>query len=126
METCSIQQVCNQSLHVRRKHATASHVSVVYRLTGLNKAYDEDYIDDMEHSVGRHVLEMLIQQEKFNVCVCIIRYYGGEHLGQRHFEIVKDLVNQALIKLEKGVTHKSTLPLRVLLDPKKRGKNHPK
>ena len=50
----------------------------------------------------------------------IVRYYGGQHLGNKHFQIVQELTKQAIKMLKSGAMHKSTLPLRCLLNPQRR------
>ena len=80
MKATNIQQVCNQNIHLRRKHVAATHVSMIYRFTGLNKAYDEDFIDDMEHSMGQRMLEYLIANNHYDISIGII---GGSKGGRQ-------------------------------------------
>ena len=53
----------------------------------LNKAYDEDYVNDREFNAGRKILTHLIDTNKKAVAIFMVRYYGGVHLGNRHIEI---------------------------------------
>ena len=112
----SLEQVRNQYTHMRCKHSTATHVSMAYRLTGLNKAYDEDCLDDGEHSMGRRVLNQMIEADKNDISVFVVRHYGGRHIGPKRFTIAKDCVTQALQRLSDKVMVKQTLPLRCLLN----------
>ena len=111
----TIKEVRNQYTHLKRKYSLATHISVAYRLAGLNKAYDEDCQDDGEHVMGRRMLDQLIESNEINICVFMVRYYGGVHIGPKRFSIVKDRVNQAMQRLCDGIVNKSMLPLRCLL-----------
>ena len=114
----SVQQVQNYMVHFRRKHGAAHHVCVAYRLASIDKAYGEDYFDDQEHSMGRRMLDHLIREEIVNKMIVLVRYYGGIHIGQARFDIMYELVKEALDLLDKDVTIKSVLPLRCLLEHK--------
>ena len=109
--------VRNTLMHVRKKYAGATHISIAYHLAGLNKAYDEDYLDDAEHSMGRKMLEMLVHEDVVNKTVFLVRYYGGQHLGIRRFEIMAELCQQALGNSARGHTVHSVLPLHCLIEP---------
>ena len=113
--TASIEQVRQKIQHVKRKHSGATHISVAYRLSGLNKAYDEDYIDDEEHSMGRRMLEYMAKKDVTDASFFMIRYYSGVHIGYRRFEICKELMDEVLELMERGIRTLSTLPLRCLI-----------
>ena len=125
MNVGNLDQVRNNIIHMRHKCPTATHLCVAYRLSGLNKAYDEDFLDDGEHSMGRRMLNTLIDKELSDTMIVLSRKYGGTHIGAKRFQIAQNLIENALDMLQKGITIKSTLPLRCLLEPqkKRRGRN---
>ena len=102
--------------HMRRRFIEATHVVVSYRLAGLCKAYDEDFVDDQEHGMGRRMLDLLVKRNCINTAVAMVRHYGGQHIGGKRFEIVRDLQIQALDNLEAEMMLKSVLPLRCLIN----------
>ena len=59
MEVSSLKSIRQAYIHIKRLHPRASHATMAYRLAGIDKAYDEDYVDDGEHSGGRKLLDML-------------------------------------------------------------------
>ena len=123
LPTSQLSQVQNVLQHIRRKYSSASHVCMCYRFAGIDKAYGEDYLDDGDHAIGRRMLEHLIQNDKTNIAVFLIRYYGGQHLGNRRFEIMRSLMDEVVDCTERGVLIKSILPLRCLIEPtSKKGK----
>ena len=83
---------------------------MAYRLPGLNKAYDEDYVNDREFNAGHKILTHLIDTNEKVVAIFMIRYYGGVHLGNRHFEIHIELVKKALADLKANTTFTSEIP----------------
>ena len=120
--TANLAEVRDFNLHIRRKHIEATHIVLSYRLGGLNKAYDEDYLDDAEHAMGRRILDQMIQQDVTNTTVIMVRHYGGKHIGGKRFEIVKKLTEEALNLLLQNLTTTSILPLRCLIQQKPRKK----
>ena len=111
-KVCNLQEVWKAYIHLKRAHAEANHVTMAYRLAGLNKAYDEDYLDDRETKAGRKLLDLLITKESVSIAVFVVRYYGGKHMGNRRFEIHKDLIKKALRDLDREVFFKSKLELK--------------
>ena len=107
-------EVRNSYLHVKKMHGDANHVSMAYRLAGLNKAYDEDYYNDREHGSGHRLLSLLTQNDSVNCAIFVVRYYSGIHIGGRRFAIHNSLASTAIEKLKKGDTYTSRLPLKQL------------
>ena len=96
--------------HMKLRFASASHVVLTYRLEGFNKAYDEDYQDDGEYGMGRRILTRLLQEDMEGIAVCVIRFYGGQHIGPKRFEIALDLLQKTLADYRVGLTINSKLP----------------
>ena len=111
----TIKEVCECLQHMRKKHSDATHISCAYHLTGLNKAYDEDYLNDEEHSMGRRMLEKITKMQLMDICVFIVCHYSGKHLGYRRYEIAMELIDEAMSWINKGVLTLSKLPLHCLL-----------
>ena len=94
--------------HMQIKHSDATHIIVVYRLPGLNKAYDEDYIEDGEHGAGCRLLRLLVKKNLKPIVLVAVRYYSGVKLRPWRFEIYEDLAEDAIDELnqELGTTSK--------------------
>ena len=123
-----LQKVRKAYLHMKRAHADSNHVTMAYRLSSINKAYDEDYVDDREFKAGRKILNLMIQKDCQATVVFMVRYYGGKHIGAKRFEIHQRLTEKALNDLDNGKTYQSKLPLMQLseLTQKRRKRVKPK
>ena len=66
-------------LHMKRLHGDASHISMAYRLAGINKADDEDYINDREHGSGPGLLSLLIK-ERCHICDKVLQWHSHRSL----------------------------------------------
>ena len=91
-----------------------------YKLVGTNKAYDEDYCDDGEIGGGARILNYISSENIENISIFVVRYYGGQHLGPRHYEIIWELTGKVCAAMEKGEFFLSKLPLRQMLENSQR------
>ena len=122
----SLQEVRKCYLHMRRLHADANHVTMAYRLPSLDKAHNEDYLDDREVNAGRRILHKLIEKQVDSIAVFVIRYYGRKHIGAKRFEIHQRLVEKCLKDMTDEVSFTSKLSLRQFDDRKLKKKNKKK
>lgn len=83
---------------MRVRFADATHIMMAYKLPGAVGPLNQEGCDDGEHGSSRHLLQMLIDKDYTNVCVYVVRYYGGTHLGQKRFEIITNLAQEAIRK----------------------------
>ena len=72
-----LEDVRKAYLHIKKLHEKAHHVTMAYRLEGINKAYDEDYVDNKEYNAGRKLLDILIARNVYSTAIFMVRYYGG-------------------------------------------------
>ena len=79
---------------MRVKFADATHISCAFILKGESKS--SGFVDDGEIGQGRNILSAINTKQMVNICVYVIRYYGGKHLGKRRFEIAKNLTYAAV------------------------------
>ena len=98
----ALQEVRSKLLHVRKKHSDATHVSMAYRLSGINKAYDEGCVDDLEIGQGRRMLAILQKKQVTDIMIMVVRHYGGTHIGKKRFDIPADLADTAIDKYNRG------------------------
>ena len=65
---------------LRKAHPVATHICYAYR---LKTPFAEKAVDDGEPSgtAGRPILNVLQKRDLQNVCVFIVRYFGGIKLG---------------------------------------------
>ena len=128
-QTTNIEDVRNFIGHIKRKYPNKTHQTVAYSLAGLNTAYDDDYLDDGEHGMGRRLLNIIKTSNCSNITIILTRLYGGTHIGAKRFEITTELANNVVKQLQDGILQKSTLPLRCLIGNNKqlrRAKQKPK
>ncbi len=84
-----------KSLLWNPNNMAATHNTAAYRLFSPEGARITDgYNDDGEHGMGKVVRDTLHRLDSKNVIVFVTRFYGGKNLGQKRFELVKDLVKR--------------------------------
>ena len=66
--------------NLKKEHKKATHICYAYR---LNSPFAEKAVDDGEPSgtAGKPILNVLQKQEKQNVLLVVVRYFGGIKLG---------------------------------------------
>ena len=89
-------QVLKAYYKLRIKHADALHISCGYRFESAIGPFRQEAIDDKDYGIGRAILRTLKVKDESNIAVFMVRYYGGEHLGKRRFEIVENLADKAV------------------------------
>ncbi|MGQ0443127.1 MAG: IMPACT family protein [Methylophilaceae bacterium] len=79
----SEQEVATFLSAISRQHSTASHLAYAFRLT-MPQTILSRYSDAGEPSgtAGKPISQMLEGRNLMNVCVAVIRYYGGVNLGK--------------------------------------------
>ena len=118
LKTKTVQEVQDAYYKMRLKFADATHVSCGYRLVDPMGPYQQEAIDDMESGQGRAILSAIKEKGEKEICVFVIRYYGGIKLGKRRFDIAKDLTFSAIRnlktarakrqnRLQRNITHSS-------------------
>lgn len=78
---CSTEQEIKSTLEMLKKeHKKATHICYACR---LKNPFYEKAVDDGEPSgtAGRPILSVLQKKDVNNVCVFIVRYFGGIKLG---------------------------------------------
>ncbi len=73
------------------KRGSASHNVLAYKVGN-----DVGWIDDGEHGGGRFLATWIKIQKYDNIAVIVTRQYGGEHLGSRRFELMKQVAKEAV------------------------------
>ena len=74
----------------------ATHIIGAYRIFGANHARLQDYCDDGEHGGGRRILNLMKEQNLFNLAIFIVRYKKGGDIGYKRFEIITELAKAAM------------------------------
>ena len=67
---------------VRQKYYDARHIAYAYRLSDNEQIYQKSS-DDGEPSgtAGKPILNLILNENLMNVCICVVRYFGGIKLG---------------------------------------------
>ena len=92
----SVDEVQQGLVKLKIKHGDATHIPVAYRLANSKGPYNQEYLDNQEFGAGRRILNVLKQEEITNVAVFTPRYYGGQKMGARHFQIYQELAERAV------------------------------
>ena len=61
--------------------------------------YVEDYQDDGDYNLGKAVMKKLVDRGAWGVMVFITRQFGQIHLGKKRYDIVNQLVDKILDKI---------------------------
>ena len=85
-------------MKVKKLEQNADHIMVAYRIK------DGDVVINGSVSNGENfgdlkVMKELVFQDKVNVVVLVARRYGGIHLGNARFDIIKAVTEEALAKV---------------------------
>ena len=78
---CTTEQEIKDALQeLKKEHKKATHICWAGR---MRTPFFEKAVDDGEPSgtAGRPILSVLQKQDKNNICVFIVRYFGGIKLG---------------------------------------------
>ena len=89
-------EVQNGLCKLRLRFGDATHVSCAYRLENAVGPFNQEGHDDKEYGAGRAVLKVLQNQQIRNLCVYVVRYFGGIKLGPRRFKILQMLTESAI------------------------------
>ena len=97
----SVKDVNKGLMKARIKHGDATHVSCGYRLDNAIGPFNQEGHDDKEYGSGRAILDALQKAKLQNICVIIVRYFGGVRLGNRRFQILRQLTDGAIQAYQK-------------------------
>ncbi len=80
LENTNMQEINEALEFLRREHKKATHICYAYKLTS---PFAEKAVDDGEPggTAGRPILNVLQKKNLSNICVFIVRYFGGIKLG---------------------------------------------
>ena len=81
-------------IKARKLHPLADHIAAAYLLP-----FESGFQDDKEVSSGWRMLEILKETVPADTAVFLVRFYGGDKLGKRRFELIEQAVKEALFRL---------------------------
>ena len=79
---------------IRRLHPSSDHIMAAYVLR-THKGFQ----DDGEHGAAHRLLKLIQEEEMNNIYVFVVRNFGGTHLGQCRFEIIRECGKQAISRI---------------------------
>lgn len=91
------------TLTMDRRIARASHNITSWRIRASNGVQFQDCDDDGETAAGGRLLHLLTMMDAWNVVVCVLRWFGGTHLGPDRFKHINTAARNAVLRLEEGV-----------------------
>lgn len=80
LENATLDTINNALLQLRAEHKKATHICYAYT---VSTPFAEKAVDDGEPggTAGRPILSVLQKKNIKNVCVFVVRYFGGIKLG---------------------------------------------
>ena len=73
---------------LRQENSSVDHIKVSYSITHNGEEYMA-HEDDGEHGGSYKLRAVIGKAELNNIIIFVTRQYGGEHLGSKRFEIIK-------------------------------------
>lgn len=83
-----------------KRIARAAHNITAWRIKADNGVQFQDCDDDGETAAGGRVLHLLTMMDRWNVVVCVLRWFGGIHLGPDRFKHINLAARDAVVRLE--------------------------
>lgn len=77
-----------------RENPSADHISAATIIAG-----EHHYQDDSEFGAGYRILNVIRSSKLEGIAVFVVRLYGGEHVGPARFNAIKEVAEEALLKL---------------------------
>ena len=96
----SADEVSKEHAKLKIKYADATHISYAYQLKSPVGPFRQAYFDDDEMGQGRNILKVLQEEDHQEICVYVVCYYRGSHLGTRRFEIGRNMTMTATKNLK--------------------------
>lgn len=100
--------------NVRIKYYDARHIAYAYRLEENGQIFQKSS-DDGEPSgtAGKPILNLILNENLMNVCVCVVRYFGGIKLGAggltRAYGNTAGLLRDNFINLQEEIIIETTI-----------------
>ena len=90
----------------------ARHIMCAYKIDAVEEYYAENSCDDGEYAGGRTVLQAIKDRGIKNCAIFVVRFNGGNKLGQRRFELIKQAAESALDRISTKQKPKSIQPAK--------------
>ena len=102
----SLDDVRKAYLKMRIKYGDATHISCGYRLANAMGPFNQEAVDDSDYGCARTLLNVLKDSEMNEFAIFLARNYGGIHLGNRRFDIFKQMAEKSVQAWRKFITKK--------------------
>ena len=91
-------------------HSKARHICYAWRIIEDNQVYQKSN-DDGEPSgtAGKPILNIIEKNDLYNVCIIVVRYFGGVKLGAGN--LLRTYSNSAKATIENALTTFSLIPV---------------
>ena len=89
----SITEVRRGYVKMKQTYPEATHIMAAYMIRN-----GDGYQDDREFGAASKILKTLEQNNVQNLAVYVVRKYGGQHLGPRRHQLIRDVVEEVLAK----------------------------
>lgn len=76
--------------------SSCDHLMYAYRIKDSLDDIEYGYSDDRETKSGKILYDILSQQEKTNVFLCVTRLKNGNNIGQDRFNLIRSTATEAL------------------------------
>ena len=90
------QQIRSAYAHMKLMYPEANHIILGYNIPGTLKHYSQDFFDDGDFGMGKHVLNLLVGNNIQCRAMFVTRYSASTKLGPKRFEAIRQAVKQAI------------------------------
>lgn len=90
-------EVRNAYFKLKLMHGEATHIACAYQFNKVKPPYDQGGCDDGEYGASRTLQQAIASAGVNNVAVFMVRFYGGKKLGPLRFELMRKVIDSALI-----------------------------
>mgnify|MGYP003312553398 CR=1 FL=1 len=79
---------------IKKEHPKATHIVYAYKFGNTSKFFDAK---EPKHTAGFPILSLIEKKKLSNVCVIVVRYFGGTKLGasnllRTYMNVAKELL----------------------------------
>ena len=87
---------------IKAAYSDARHVIAACRVPGRKFFTCQDFIDDDEHGAGSYLLKLLCDSDIQHRIVVVLRYYDGQHIGNKRFQMIFTAAKSAIEQTSKN------------------------
>ena len=90
------QQIRMAYTHMKLMYPEANHLINSYYIPGVAKHYNQDYWDDGDYGMGKHVLNLMVENNITSRAIFVARYSSTTKMGPKRFDAIRRAAKQVI------------------------------